>query len=212
MDFLPLYNAVIRSELKLKDTNYNKCACSICAENDENEYDDDKDILTSDLHPNVKAGFARYRDWKETKKPVGNLKLSPSEMQRAMDGLSDEDLNRYDPFGKPCYKDVFKGGKRSPIKGYTLLDDKSIECHYCKKVTDTTSEDFICLRIMDVESRKTKNSCCVDLKKHGYSIVSYVWSDIDEVCDKVGEEYYGIDGEPLINNMQKLLNPGLQTG
>jgi hypothetical protein len=236
---MDIYNAKIRSKLTLKDTEYNKCACDVCTKR---EFVDDYDILSSTLHPNVKAGFARYRDRKETKASVADLKLSPAEMQRVVDGLSDyqrtgekldilstimvhcktvlfsgnidfmknvltssEDHNTYDPFGIPHYKDVLKDGKKGPIKGYKMVD-KSIECCYCGKVTDTSSEDFICLRIMDVESRQTKNSCCVDLKKYGYSIVSYVWTDVDEVCDKIGEEYYGIDGKPLINAMQKLLN------
>ena len=59
-----IYDARIKGKLTLKDTNYSKCACEICAEK---EFVDDYDILSSALHPNIKAGFMRYRDWKETK-------------------------------------------------------------------------------------------------------------------------------------------------
>jgi hypothetical protein len=235
MDFTGIYTPKVASELTLKDTRYTKCNCDICAET---ELVDDYDILSSTLHPNIKAGYARHRDYEETKQ-AADLKLFPDEMRQATDGLSydghkldilstimvhcktqlfsgnidfmknvltsSENNNLYDPFGKSHYKDVFEGGKRSPIKGYTMSDGLA-ECHYCGKITDTNSEDFTCLRVMDVESKQVKNSCCVDLQKYGYSIVSYVWTDVEQVCGKVGEIYHGIDGKPLDEVMQKLLN------
>src|ERR1700761_3782136 len=234
MDF-GIYIPNITSELTLKSTEYSKCDCDVCAGT---EFVDDYDILSSALHPNIKAGFARYRDCKEGKNVV-DLKLFPAEMQQAVDGLSyvgnkldilstimvhcktqlfsgnidfmknvltsSEDNNKYDPFGKPHYKDVFGGGKKGPIKGYKTSDNL-LECCHCGKITDTNSKDFTCLRVMDVESKRVKNSCCVNLQKYGYSIVSYVWTDIEQVCVDVGEIYYGLDGKPLDDMMQKLLN------
>lgn len=82
-DGFPRYLCYKTSELTLKSTEYTKCNCDICTET---ELVDDYDILSSALHPN-KAGFARYRDYKETKQ-VADLKLLPLEMQQAMDGLS----------------------------------------------------------------------------------------------------------------------------
>ncbi len=211
---LGIYTPKITSELTLKSTQYTQCKCDVCG----TESDDDYDILSSTLHPNIKAGFARYRDYKETKE-ASNLKLFQSEIQQATNGLSytghklqilstimvhcktqlfssnidfmknvltsSIDNNLYDPFGKSHYKNISENGKKGPIKGY-ILSGNFVECCYCGKITDTSSEDFTCLRIMDIESKRVKNSCCVNLQKYGYSIVSYVWTDINQVCVKVG--------------------------
>ncbi|KAG0323559.1 hypothetical protein BGZ99_002734 [Dissophora globulifera] len=174
MDFLETYNPTNVDRLMLHDIAY-KCSCMTCSQGKPEE---DYDVLSSSLNPNIKAGFARYRDHRD-KQPahqVEPLRLSCSEIEYIRNklnthGFPHEKVIALSIVAENCKTQLFSGSMElmknvltssidnnqyNPFGTFHSIELKKpvpadgIEGY--KRLDDTTWECLFCKRVTNIDS------------------------------------------------------------